>query len=242
MLTQTGLGHFAVSPATAVVAAFGRTFTFSYTAVASGLGLVNGELDLTVPTGWSVPSTTGTDPGYVTSACGAVAVDGSTIVVTGVTLVAGAKCSIIYGSKAAAGPGVTVGTVSGANTFSAAETSAARGAATALAVSPSVNVTARPLVTGLDVRSGPTTGGTSVTITGLYFAMGDTVVLGQGTGPSPTAIAGTSVTVNNSMSITFTTGGPAKAGLWHVYVVSPGGVASPKSPPADSFTYVKVKA
>jgi parallel beta-helix repeat protein len=52
----------------------GNTLTFTYTAAAGGMD--TGDLTLTVPAGWSAPSTTGTDEGYATADKGSLIVDG----------------------------------------------------------------------------------------------------------------------------------------------------------------------
>jgi spore coat protein U-like protein len=77
---------------------------------------------------------------------------------------------------------------------------------------------APPTVTDVSPKAGPTTGGTTVTITGTGFAGGDVVAFG--------ATRATSVTVNSSTSITATT--PAEpAGLVDVSVVGLFGVSQP---------------
>lgn len=52
---------------------------------------------------------------------------------------------------------------------------------------------------------------------------GDSGVLGQGTGPVAGAIPATSVDVISPMKIIATTGGPAKPGVFNVFVVTTGG-------------------
>lgn len=136
-----GSGTLTVSP-TAVLPGSSDTLTFTYTAAAGGLS--SGEIDVVVPSGWSVPSTTATDPGDTTSTCGTVAVDGSTIEVTGVTRGGGASCTISYGSTAGGGPGATAPGSPVVSTFSASEKSTAAGVVTALASSPNVTVDTSP--------------------------------------------------------------------------------------------------
>src|SRR5674476_1261033 len=95
-------------------------------------GVSSGGVHLTVPPGWSAPSTTGTSAGYTTASTGTVSIDGQTIVVLGVTLAAGATLTINYGAKAAQGPGAT---------GIATEKSTSSGTETALAKSPVITVT-----------------------------------------------------------------------------------------------------
>jgi hypothetical protein len=87
-----------------------------------------------------------------------------------------------------------------------------------------------PTVTGVSPASGPTTGGTSVTVTGSNFASGDTVNFGS----SPAA----AITVNSATSITATT--PAGSGTVDVTVSGAGGTSS--TSPADQFTYTTAQA
>ncbi len=93
-----------------------------------------------MPSGWSAPSTTGTAAGYTTASTGTVSIDGQTIVVLGVTLAAGATLTIIYGAKAAKGPGATATTGVGAATWTTTEKSTSSGTETPLAKSPVITV------------------------------------------------------------------------------------------------------
>jgi len=117
----------------------GHDITFTYTAATGGVS--SGGVHLTVPSGWSAPSTTGTSAGYTTASTGTVTVDGQTIVVLGVTLNGGATLTINYGAKTAKGPGATATTSVGAATWTATEKSTSTGTETALAKSPVITVT-----------------------------------------------------------------------------------------------------
>ena len=90
-----------------------------------------------------------------------------------------------------------------------------------------------PTVSNVSPNSGPTAGGTSITITGTGFLPGATVVIGQGDGPIG-AVAATVESVT-STTITATTGGPAKAGTWNLFVTTPGGTSTAN--PGDYFSY-----
>ena len=61
-----------------------NTMTLTYTAGAGGIA--NGKVSLQVPSGWSAPSTTPTDPGYITSSLGSLAVSNRTVTVSSLTL------------------------------------------------------------------------------------------------------------------------------------------------------------
>jgi hypothetical protein len=117
----------------------GHVITFTYTAATGGVS--SGGVHLTVPTGWSAPSTTGTSAGYTTASTGTVSLDAQTIVVLGVTLAAGATLTIDYGSKAAKGPGASATTSVGGATWTATEKSTSGGTETTLAKSPVITVT-----------------------------------------------------------------------------------------------------
>ncbi len=84
-----------------------------------------------------------------------------------------------------------------------------------------------PTVTSLSPTSGPTAGGTSVTITGSNFA-GATVVSFGGT-------PATSFTVDSATQIT-ATAPPRSAGAVNVIVTTPGGISADTA--ADDYTYI----
>ena len=85
---------------------------------------------------------------------------------------------------------------------------------------------AGPTVTGINPTSGPTTGGTSVAITGTNFTGATAVDFGS--------TAATSFTVNSATSITATS--PAGTGTVDVTVTTSFGTSATSS--ADQFTYV----
>ena len=86
-------------------------------------------------------------------------------------------------------------------------------------------VAAAPTVTGISPTSGPTTGGTSVTITGTSFTSATAVDFGT--------VPATSFTVVSDTSITATS--PAGTGAVVVTVTTPFGTSATSS--ADVFTY-----
>jgi hypothetical protein len=92
-----------------------------------------------------------------------------------------------------------------------------------------------PVVTGVSPNSGPSKGGTSITITGSGFTQDATVEIGQGFGAGPTAVQATNVDVVGSREITATTpsGNPGK---WNVFVLEQNGTSYAVS--ADSFEYL----
>jgi hypothetical protein len=90
---------------------------------------------------------------------------------------------------------------------------------------------ATPTVSAVNPKTGPTSGGTAITIIGTGFVTGAVVEIGSGT----TAIAATSVKVVSGTEITAVTGGGAKAGTFSVYVVTSGGTSAANG--AVTFTY-----
>ena len=87
-------------------------------------------------------------------------------------------------------------------------------------------VFAQPVITSISPTSGPTTGGTSVIITGRDFTGVSKVLFGS--------VAASSFTVNSTTQITAVS--PAGSGTVDVKVTTPGGTSVPIT--ADRFTYV----
>ena len=101
-------------------------------------------------------------------------------------------------------------------------------------MSAPASATTTPTVTSVSPNTGPTTGGTSITITGTGFTSPATVVIGQGKGTIG-AIPCTNVNIVSPTEITATTGGGALAGKYSLYVTA-SRVASPGSS-GSNFTY-----
>ncbi len=83
-----------------------------------------------------------------------------------------------------------------------------------------------PAVTGVSPNSGPSTGGTSVTITGTGFTGASTVSFGTVPAPSFTVVSDTTITVSSP---------PAMPGTVDVKVTTPQGTSAANG--ADQFTY-----
>jgi YVTN family beta-propeller protein len=96
-------------------------------------------------------------------------------------------------------------------------------------------ITQAPAVTAVSPNSGPTSGGTPITITGTGFVSGATVVIGQGAG-TVGAIAATHVTVVSPTEITAVTGGGSKVNVFNLFVTTPGGTSKANFA-GDEFTY-----
>ncbi len=136
-----GTGTLTTPTANVANAASGQTITFTYTAATGGIS--GGAVNIVVPAGWTAPRTTA-GAGCVSSASGAVAVAGSTIQWTGLTLAGGATATITYGAisggACVAGNTATAPGTAGAATWTTTQKSTAAGALTAIGASPSINV------------------------------------------------------------------------------------------------------
>lgn len=100
---KDGSGTMTASLSTVRRNATGNTITFTYT-VAAG-GIAGGAIDIKIPKGWSAASQTPSAPGYVTTSAGTLSASFSRIYVGNLTLPAGSKVTIVYGSRAGGGPG-----------------------------------------------------------------------------------------------------------------------------------------
>lgn len=120
----------------------GDVLTFTYTAAAGGMAA--GSLTITVPSGWTAP-TTSNAPGCTTASAGTVAVSGQVITVSALTLASGGTVTITYGAvsggSCTSADGATSPSSAGTSTFAAQQSATAGGTLTALAASPSITVT-----------------------------------------------------------------------------------------------------
>src|SRR5277367_4081544 len=71
-----GTGTLTTKTTSVGIGSTGHVITFTYTAATGGVS--DGGVHLTVPSGWSAPSTTGTSAGYTTASTGTVSLDGQT--------------------------------------------------------------------------------------------------------------------------------------------------------------------
>ena len=107
-----GEGAVTIEPTDVIAGQTGVYVGQTYTAGATTWN--NGEVILIIPTGWSAPSITGTEPGYVSAVASegddlTIAVEGQhvTITVIALTGVTG-TIEVYYGSKDGGGPGAQV--------------------------------------------------------------------------------------------------------------------------------------
>ncbi len=137
---SAGNGSVTVAPSSVQTGA-STTLTFTYNAPA-GKGLIDGEIDLTVPGTWSPPSISPLVPGYVTTSAGTLSVDGSTIQVRGITEIANQPVTIVYGDTREGGPGAVAPLTAQASTFSTSDRTTATGTMQPIPLNPAVRVLA----------------------------------------------------------------------------------------------------
>ncbi|MHB8643094.1 MAG: OmpL47-type beta-barrel domain-containing protein [Gaiellaceae bacterium] len=129
-----GSGTIGADTASVLAGSSGNTINFTYTAATGGMS--SGAVELTIPTGWTAP-TTSAGAGQVTSNAGSVSISGQVVTVSGVTLAAGATMTITYANA-------TATSVTGSQTWSTRQRSTSGGSFTALSSSPSISVTNAP--------------------------------------------------------------------------------------------------
>ncbi len=182
--------------------------------------LTGGPAALPVVTGVSPnagPLTAGTSviiTSSVPNFTGATAVSFSGTAGTGVTVDSPSQITVTAPAHAAGPVDITVTTPAGTS-----------------AVSPSDVFTflAAPTVTAVSPPSGPTGGGTTVTITGTNLDQASAVTFG--------GVGGSNVTPVDSTHVTATSPLTGTAGAVDVQVTTPGGTST-ANPPNDQFTYV----
>src|ERR1700683_2917241 len=134
-MAADGTGTMTVSPTYVIAGSSGNEMTFVYTGGTGGVS--NGNITITVPSGWSAPSFSNTSaPGFTSDECGADtdATSGQTIELEGVFVSAGSSCDVIYGNTFE-GPGATAPptpATAANDTFTTKESSTSSGTLTAL--------------------------------------------------------------------------------------------------------------
>jgi hypothetical protein len=135
-----GAGTETITPTTAIHSSTGNTFQLTYTAPQTG-ALWDGKIRVTIPTGWTAPSTTNTAPGHVTATIGTLSISKQTITVSKLRLAPGATLTITYGDTSNGTTGVTVPAKTTRYTFATKEASTATGTLAAISTSPRVKLT-----------------------------------------------------------------------------------------------------
>ena len=204
--------------------ASGVTYKVTFTTSSSGgmSGAAGSAITLVFPSGTGLNGmTAGTVTDNTTS--GHPVVGGDCFTASGTT----ENCFIFGGSSVNSGDSVSVVLTSVTNptTTSTTDTVAVSTTSDQASVNSGPYGIGSPSVTGISPTSGPTGGGTSVTISGTALAGATSVKFG-------TASA-TNVTVVSSSQITATS--PAGSGTVDVTVTTPAGTSA--TGPADKFTY-----
>jgi hypothetical protein len=137
----SGDGTMTVSPVSVVAGSTGNTFTFTFTA-STGKFSTNSVVTVTVPAGWTAPSTSSSAPGYTTlsgsSTCftaGTIpSISGSTITVNQ-SCEAGAQLTLVYGAAGSSATHVTAPSSPTTATFTTASRAGNQGSPVNLASS-----------------------------------------------------------------------------------------------------------
>ena len=136
---RNGSGKMTASPSSVVHSTPHHTLRFTYEAARGGIA--RGTLILTVPAGWSTPSTSGAAPGSVKASQGRLSVSGRKIIVSIPILASAHTLTITYGSQAAGGPGATAPNTTGTQAWPAQERSIPQGTLTNIASPPHIAIT-----------------------------------------------------------------------------------------------------
>nr|WP_246670128.1 IPT/TIG domain-containing protein [Bradyrhizobium stylosanthis] len=197
-----------------------------------------GIVDVTVTTSVATSATSAADQfTYVAaptvtsiSPTSGPATGGTSVVITG-TNFSGAT-AVTFGGVAATGFNVDSGTQITATAPAGSGTVDVRvttiGGTSAVSAADQFTYIAAPTVTSISPTSGPTAGGTSVTITGTNFTGATAVSFGGTTAGGFSVVNATTITVTS----------PAGTGAVDVRVTTPGGTSATSA--ADQFTYFAV--
>jgi sugar lactone lactonase YvrE len=154
---------------------------------------------------------------------------GASVTITGTNFYAGAAVS--FGGKAATAVTLnsttSIAVTAPAHAAGTVDVTVTIGSATSATSSADRFTYAAPSVTGISPSTGPSSGGSGITITGTNFGSDATVSFG--------GIPGTAVTVNNATSISVTS--PASAAGTVDVTVTTGGATTPVIS-ADHFTFI----
>lgn len=166
-LAADGSGTATASPSSTTV---GIPLTVAIKYVAAAGGMSGGTVTVTIPTGWTAPTTTAGKAGYTTASTGTVSISGQKVTVSSVTLTSGSTLTITYGATGGAAAAVPPASPA-TSTFAITQRSKSTGTLTAIASSPVVNVTAVPDGAGtMTVAPGSVLRGSPTSLTFTYTA------------------------------------------------------------------------
>ena len=189
----------------------GNTVTFTYTAGTGGMSL--GGVKLTIPAGWTAPSTTAANAGYTTSSTGVLTIAARVVTVASVTLLAGQSFTITYGDTSVGGPGATATATVGAQIWQVQDKATSGGVYTNIGSSPSITVNAKDGAGTLAPAPGNVSASqTGQTITFTYTAAAGDMVDGAVTVTAPAGWSAPSTTPTDPGYSTASTGVVSAAG------------------------------
>ena len=236
-VTITGTNFTGVTAVTfGATAATGFTFNSATSITATAPAGAAGTVDVRVTTGGGTSATSAADQFTYVGAPTVTAVTptagptsgGTTVIITG-TRFSGAT-AVTFGATAATGFTVNSATqitatapAGAAGTVDVRVTSV--GGTSATGAADQFTYVGAPTVTSISPTAGPTSGGTTVTITGTRFSGATAVTFG--------ATAATAFTVNSASQITAMA--PAGTGTVDIRVTSVGGTSATSA--ADQYTY-----
>ena len=237
----TGTGFLGVNAPTQTEVKFGAvaaatTTVNSDTQITATAPAGTGTVDVTVTTAGGTSATSAADQYTYVGAPTVTSISptsgptagGTTVTITGTGL--GGATAVTFGATAATGfvvnsaTQITATAPAGTGTVDVRVTTA--GGTSATSAADQFTYVPAPTVTGIAPTSGPTGGGTTVTITGTGLGGATAVTFG--------ATAATGFAVNSATQITATA--PAGTGTVDVRVTTPSGTSATSA--ADQFTYV----
>ena len=172
-----------------------------------------GGVKLTIPAGWTAPSTTANNAGYTTSSTGTLTVAARVVTVASVTLSAGSTFTITFGDTSGGGPGATATATIGAQVWQVQDKATTGGVYTNIASSPSITINAANGAGTLAAAPGNVSASqTGRTITFTYTAAAGDMVNGAVTVTAPAGWSAPSTTPTAAGYTTASTGVVSAAG------------------------------
>ena len=206
-----GAGAAATGTTNVSASQTGNTVTFTYTAGTGGMSA--GGVKLTIPAGWTAPSTTANNAGYTTSSTGTLTIAARVVTVANVTLSAGSTFTITFGDTSGGGPGATATATVGAQVWQVQDKATTGGVYTNIASSPSITINAANGAGTLSAAPGNVSASqTGRTITFTYTAAAGDMVNGAVTVTAPAGWSAPSTTPTAAGYATASTGVVSAAG------------------------------
>ncbi len=196
LFAADGAGAATTSSTNISASQTGNTVTFTYTAATGGMSI--GGVKVTIPAGWTAPSTNPANAGYTTSSAGTPTVSARVVTVPNVSLAEGQSLTITYGDTGGGGPGATATATTGAQIWQFQDKATSGGVYTNSSSSPSITINAAngsgTLGSSLATVSASQTG---QTITFTYTAAAGDMVNGAVTVTAPPGWSAPSTTATD---------------------------------------------